>query len=109
MLESSFRLKKKEIVQLFKKGRIFRYDSFFFRIAFNQVSHSRLAIIIPKKVSAKATVRNRLKRKVMIALSSQDKIKDKNIDLAIFFKEIPAEKEIESLLKAAITKALGEK
>ena len=104
MLPKSHRLNKKDINRLYKKGKVFKEDFLVLRVNSNFTDHFRAAVIIPKAVANKATVRNRLKRKTMTILAPF-KLEPKNIDLALFFKKEPREEEIQPALIKILTKA----
>lgn len=53
-------------------------------------THSRLSIIVPKKVSKQATTRNYLKRLSYDALWTE--LKDQKIDMVVIFKPLPLNK-----------------
>ena len=54
--------KRKEIERVFKKGKWFKEGCLILKVAHNDLSTSRFAFIISKKVSNKAIVRNRIRR-----------------------------------------------
>jgi len=59
------RLKKEEdFKKVFKKGRGFTNNLFVLKIVKNNLDISRFAFVISKKISKKATVRNRIKRRL---------------------------------------------
>ncbi len=65
MLYAQNRLRKeKDFERVFKKGEKAKGDSLFLRFAENNLSQSRFGIVVSKKVSLKATERNRIKRKI---------------------------------------------
>ena len=65
MLEQKNRIKKKkDIENIFKKGKTFKQDSLILKILKNDLSFSRFGFIVPKKVSKKAVVRNKIKRRI---------------------------------------------
>lgn len=65
MLSAQNRLRKeKDFERVFKKGEKTKGDSLFLRFARNNLSQSRFGIVVSKKVSLKATERNRIKRKI---------------------------------------------
>lgn len=63
MLPKANRLKKKkDFERVFKEGKGFREDFLFFKIAKNNSGINRFAFIVGKKLSRKATVRNKMRR-----------------------------------------------
>lgn len=105
MLKKENRLtKKKDFDNVFKKGRGIRANSLFLKTIENNKEHTRIGIIVSKKVSKKAPVRNKVKRRIReilrnmnfkqgfdIIIITHPKIKEKN------FGEI--KKEINYLFK----------
>ena len=65
MLPRENRLKKEEdFKKVFKKGRGFTNDLLVLKVIKNNLDISRFAFVISKKISKKATVRNRIKRRL---------------------------------------------
>lgn len=65
MLPAGNRLKKKkDIEKAFKKGQVFREDFLTVKIVKNDLSRTRFVFVISKKVSKKATARNKMKRRL---------------------------------------------
>lgn len=65
MLPKKYRLKKSgDIKGVLKSARSFREGFLIFKIKNNDLNFSRFAFLISLKISKKATVRNRLKRKL---------------------------------------------
>ncbi len=66
MLPAPNRLKKpREISRVFKQGRGVSNPELLVRSARNGNAESRLVVIVSKKVSKRATVRNRLRRQIV--------------------------------------------
>ena len=73
MLPQSNRLKKrKDFDNVFKKGRGFKEKSLFLKIAGNNLKASRFGFVVGKSLSKKATVRNKIKRR--LRKSIQDRL-----------------------------------
>ncbi len=88
MLKKSYRLTKQEIERLYKKGRAFPQDFVLVRFAANRANHCRFAVVIPKKVMAKATDRNRARREVYDFLAKQAALwQNKNLDISFSFRQ----------------------
>lgn len=103
MLAKSYRLRKFEVERLYKKGRTFRQDFVLVRFAPNRAGHARFAVVIPKKVLARATDRNRLKRQIFQVLASEKALwQDKNLDISLALRQ-PTQ-EINPVLKQILTK-----
>lgn len=65
MLPKLNRLKKKrDFEAVFKKGRGFKEGFLVFRVAKNNFKNSRFGFVVGKSVSKKATIRNRIKRRL---------------------------------------------
>lgn len=64
MLKKKYRLTKKEIEEVFKNGKSLDFYSelFYFKYLPNTLGYSRFAVIVPKKIVAKATGRNKIRR-----------------------------------------------
>jgi len=76
MLPKVNRLKReKDIEKVFKEGKAFKEDFLILKVVENGLRSSRFAFIVPQKVSKKATLRNKIKRR----LSESVRIKMKNI------------------------------
>lgn len=65
MLVKTNRLqKKKDIEMVFRKGRAFKEDFLVLKTAKNNLNRIRFGFIVSQKISKKANVRNRVKRKL---------------------------------------------
>ena len=62
MLSKKFRLNRKQIGLIHKKGRRFNFGGIGVKYLPNRLEFSRFAVNVPVKVSKKATERNRLRR-----------------------------------------------
>lgn len=91
MLKRSFRLRKYEVERLRRKGESLRSPNFNIKILTNQTNHFRAAIVIPKRIIAKAVERNRLKRKIAEAIAP---LNFGNLDIILTLKNKVSEKEI---------------
>ncbi len=60
--------KKKDFELVFKKGESIKNDFLIFKILKNHLKESRFGFIVSKKVSGKATVRNKIKRRLRKAV-----------------------------------------
>ena len=65
MLSKSNRLKqKKDIERVIKRGESFKEKFLVLKTAKNSLSQSRFGFIVSQKVSKKATIRNKIRRKL---------------------------------------------
>lgn len=65
MLAKKNRLrKKKDIERVFKEGKGFKEDFLVLKIVKNNLENSRFAFIVSQKVSKKATLRNKIRRRL---------------------------------------------
>ncbi len=109
MLKKINRLKKKkDFEKVLKDGKGFKEDFLLFKIIKNNLKISRFGFIISQRVSKKATVRNKLKRKMSELVKIKlEKIK-RGIDGAfIVFPGLENKDfwEIEGIIEKIFTKA----
>lgn len=65
MLPRENRLKrKKDFERVLKKGKGFKEGVLFLKIIKNDLKNSRLGFVVSKRVSSKATIRNKIKRQL---------------------------------------------
>jgi len=65
MLNKTNRLKKKKDFEtVFKKGKSFKNSFLIIRIASNKLQFSRFGLVVSQKVSKKAVVRNKVRRRM---------------------------------------------
>lgn len=73
--------KKKDFEMIFKKGASFKNNLFILRFIKNNLNKTRFSFVVSQKVSKKAVVRNKIRRRLAaIAKSEKEKIKN-NTDL----------------------------
>lgn len=65
--------KKKDIERVFKKGKGFKEDFLILKIAKNALSQTRFGFVVSQKVSKKATLRNKIKRRLREMVSKKGK------------------------------------
>jgi len=95
MLASTYRLRKKEVERIYKKGHFLSQNFLNLRFLENRTNHFRFAIVIPKTVAKLATSRNRLKRKTSVVLENLLPHLSGHLDCMIIFKKAPDEIELE--------------
>lgn len=84
MLAKINRLKKKnDFDRVFKTGRGFKEGFLYFKLARNNLTINRFGFIVSKKFSLKATVRNRVKRKITEVIRIISPRLKKGIDVVI--------------------------
>ena len=110
MLKRSFRLGKNEMDRIYKKGRSFARDFFVVRFTPNRAGHCRFAVVISKKVLAKAVDRNSTKRQVYLAIGDhQDLWQDQSFDIAFVFKKLgQGQMPANNIIIDTVTKILTE-
>jgi len=109
MLPNKYRLKnKKDFEKVFKKGKSFKEDFLILKIVPNNSNQIRFGFIISQKISKKATLRNKLKRRISEILRLKIEKMKKGID-AILIALPGIEKkdfwEIEEIVKNLFKKA----
>jgi len=75
--------KKKDFEVIFKKGKIFRSNLFVFRFLNNNLDQNRFGFIVSQKVSKKATIRNKVRRRLADVIRTEKEKFKPGIDLAI--------------------------
>ena len=72
MLPKIHRLtKKKDFEAVFRKGILIKSDIVLLRAVKNHLPESRFGFVVSKKVSSKATIRNKVKRRLRKAVQDQ--------------------------------------
>lgn len=109
MLPKANRLKKKkDFEKVFKEGKRFKEDFLFLKIRKNNLKVSRFGFVVSQKISKKATIRNKIKRRLReLVRLKLPKIKT-GIDGALIVKEGLENKdfwEIEELMDKLFKKA----
>ena len=99
---------KKDFDRVFKKGKGYKQGFLFLKVLNNDLGFNRFGIIVSKKISNKAVVRNKIKRRLREILKRKtDRIK-KSLDIVFLtnsgiekqsFKDI--DQEVEEILKKA--------
>lgn len=109
MLSEKNRLKKKkDFENVFKKGKGFREGFLTLKIGKNNLDRTRFGFIVSQRISKKATLRNKIKRRLREIVRAKMKTIKKGIDVVLItvpgiekksFQEI--EKTVERLFKKA--------
>lgn len=81
MLSKTYCLKrKKDFEKILKEGKGFKEDFLVLKFVKNNLKNSRFGIIVSQKISKKATIRNKIKRRIRALIYSKlPKIRE-NID-----------------------------
>lgn len=69
-LARKYRLAKKCLDRVFKQGKTVKGSFFFMKFLKNDLGYVRIAVIVPVRVSKKATVRNHIKRAIIEKISA---------------------------------------
>lgn len=108
MLVKKNRLKKeKDFKEVFDKGKRFKQSFLYLKIKNNKLKLSRFGFIVSKKVSLKAVVRNKIKRRLRELIKAQlPKIKNQ-VDGIIVVMPHPEEsfEELRELVNKLFKKA----
>ena len=88
--------KKKDFEQVFKQGRGYRRNFLYLKIKNNDLEFSRFGIIVSKKISNKAVVRNQIKRRIREAINNREEKIKKGMDVIIVaLEDIKSKKFVE--------------
>jgi len=75
MLSKNNRIqKKKDIERIFKEGKSFREDLLVLKTVKNNLDASRFGFIVSRKISKKANIRNKIKRRLREIVKSKMKL-----------------------------------
>jgi ribonuclease P protein component len=108
MIAKKHRIEREKIAYILKKGKSYKSSLFIVRYKKNNRGIHRFAVIISKKISAKAVIRNRFKRQIYEAIRNKLKTTEikENLDIIIIPKKTTKEydyqeieKDIESILQ----------
>lgn len=88
MLVKEHRLKrKKDFERVFKKGKLLAKDFLILRVVKNNLGTTRVGLVVSQKVSKKAVLRNKVKRKIREAVRNNMKKINLGYDLIFFTKK----------------------
>lgn len=74
---------KRDFEHIFKQGGSLQGKLFRFKFLKNNLKHSRFAVVVSSKVSKKAVVRNRIRRRAWSVISDFDQNFNNKIDLVL--------------------------
>jgi ribonuclease P protein component len=100
--------KKKDFKKVFKEGKPFREDFLFLKITENNLKETRIGFIVSLKVSKKAFIRNRIKRRLRGSVKNTIENLEKGKDIVIIARPEARDKEfqeIESCIERLFRKA----
>lgn len=84
MLSKKYKLTKKEdFDQIYKNGSVFYFEHLKVFILPNNLNYTRFSVVVSKKVSPSAVVRNNIKRRIKNILFSLNKNLNPSIDILI--------------------------
>jgi len=92
--------KKKDLDLVFKKGTSLKSDFLIFKVLKNNSKKLRVGFIVSKKVANKATVRNKIKRRLRAAVLSELKKNNKSADIIIIALPGAQKKEFSEIMGA---------
>lgn len=84
MLSKKYRLTRKQINLIYKRGRGQRLGEIGVKFIENNQEHSRYSVIIPKAVVKKVTQRNRLRRVIFDELQKIAPKKNRDVIIRVF-------------------------
>jgi len=97
--------KKKDFETIFKNSKSFRNNLFIFKTRKNNLKLNRFGFVVSQKVSKKATLRNKIKRRLGEAI--RDKMENIEIGTDLVFITLPGiEKKEFSEIKKAVEDSL---
>ena len=94
--------KENEFKRVFQKGDVFGNKAFVFYYIKNNLGENRLGIIVSKKVSKRAVIRNKIKRRTKEAYRRNEDSFSKGYDIILIAKESITQVPFSSLEKSLI-------
>ena len=74
MFQKNNRIKKKKDFEIiFKKGRNFKNNLFILKFINNNLNQNRFGFVVSQKISKKATVRNKVRRRLVEIVKKEEK------------------------------------
>lgn len=86
MLPKKNTLREKDFSRIFRLGKYYRGKSLIARFTLNNLGENRFGVVISKKVSHKATVRNKIKRQIRAIIAEFSAQLNSSHDLAIIVR-----------------------
>ncbi len=107
MLPQTNRIKKKKDFEtIFKNSRSFKNNLFIFKIANNNLGLNRFGFVVSKKISPKATIRNKVRRRMAESIKAEVLNAKMGIDIVLIALSGVEKKEF-SEVKEGINNALA--
>ncbi len=97
--------KKKDFERVFKRGKGFKEDFLFIKIIKNDLETSRFGFIVSQKISKKAVIRNKIKRRMRESVRTALKDAARGYDI-VFLPSSDITKRSFKEINEAINKAL---
>ena len=103
--------KKKDFEIIFKNSKSFKTNLFIFRIMKNNLGFNRFGFVVSLKVSKKAVIRNKIRRRLSEIIKAEEKNIKAGTDLVVIAlpgiekKEFP---ELKEIVKNALLKCLNQ-
>jgi len=91
--------KEKDFQTVWQNGQIYHSDIMFLKIKKNNLNYPRFAIIVSKKISGKAVVRNKIKRQLNEILRQYQNLLPNNSDTVIYTKPLIKTKTYQEVAK----------
>jgi ribonuclease P protein component len=84
MLEKDYRItKKKDFEVVFKKGKTIKRGLLICKVLRGSFKKSRFGFVVSKKVSQKATIRNKIRRRLQVAVKEEFLRIKSSVDMVI--------------------------
>jgi len=100
--------RKKDFERIFKKGKGFKEDLLFLKIIKNNLGLIRFGFVVSQKISKKATVRNKIKRRLRAMIGKEIKKNETGFDI-LFIVSPGLEKkkfqDVEKIINKLLQKA----
>jgi len=97
--------KKKDFEKIFKNSKSFKNNLFIFRIAKNDLDQNRFGFVVSQKVSKRAVIRNKVRRRLTESIKAEINNIKNNTDLVIIALHGIEKKEF-SEIKESVREAL---
>lgn len=104
MLVASNRLRsRRDIARVFQRGRFATDGPVSVKVAANHLDYSRAVVVVSKKVSKKAVVRNRIRRRVAAVLAAEWATVTPGYDIVVTLRDDVAEAAAPELTRRVVS------